>query len=89
MRKEDKIYDEINLLRMEIRKKTEEELQKKSDEAQKEGRYPWEGMWLTPDEIRKMQRMMKKRDRMGFIEVICLLFMVLIMNGIMLIMLLA
>ncbi len=79
---EDDLTIRIRNLRKEIREKVENELLKQCNEAQKEGKYPWEGMWLSPQDIEKIQEKMKKRDRIVFVEIIAFfLLMILFSRG--------
>lgn len=62
----------IGELRKEIRGKMEAELLKEYAEKQKEGKYPYEGMWLEPHEVVKLQKKLKIRDRIVLAEVLIL-----------------
>ena len=69
---EDALILKIRNLREEIRKKVVRELLEQWNKAQAEGKYPWEGMWLKPHDIEKIQKIMKKKDRIVFAEIIAL-----------------
>jgi hypothetical protein len=69
---EDDLTIRIRDLRKEIKKKVENELLQQYNKAQTEGKYPWEGMWLKPHDIEKIQKIMKKKDRIVFAEIIAL-----------------
>lgn len=58
---------------MEIRRKVSEEIDATRKEATSAGRYPWNGMWLTPDQIEKAIRLLRRGDRVIFLEVIAVL----------------
>lgn len=72
MKKEDTLTSKIKDMRREIRKRVEDEFLIKQKEAIEQGRYPWEGMWLKPQEIEKLQKQLKLRDRIAFVEIIIL-----------------
>jgi hypothetical protein len=79
---EDGLTLRIRDLRKEIRERIENELLEQCNEARSEGKYPWEGMWLRPQDIRKIQGIMKKRDRIVFAEIIAFfLLMALFTDG--------
>ncbi|HZX48052.1 MAG TPA: hypothetical protein VFF47_02410 [Nitrospirota bacterium] len=73
-KKEYDLHTEIKRVKDEIRKKVENDLLQEYEAAQTEGRYPWKGMWLKPKEIESLQKLMKRRDRIVFSEVILLFF---------------
>jgi len=72
VKKDDALTLKIRELRERTREKVKEELLKEFEACKKQGIYPWEGIWLSPQDIRKVQGKMKKRDKIVFIEVITL-----------------
>lgn len=56
-------------LRKKAREKVKEELLKEYEKCKIQGTYPWEGIWLSPRDIGKVQERMKKRDKVVFVEV--------------------
>jgi uncharacterized protein YgiM (DUF1202 family) len=72
MKKEQSIYTSVRQLTERIRKEVKDEVSLEYEEAQRQGKYPWEGMWLTSADIRKVQAKLRKRDRTVFIEIIVL-----------------
>lgn len=74
-RKEDALILKVRELRKEIRKKVEDELLKQCEEFKTQNKYPWEGIWLSPHEIEKVQKVMKKRDRIALGEIMVLFFL--------------
>ncbi len=72
VKKDDILTLKIRELKEKTRKKVKEGLLKKFEESKRHGIYPWEGMWLSPQDIRKVQEKMKKRDKIVFVEVITL-----------------
>lgn len=52
--------------------KTSEDLTKKYNELEKKGIYPWESFWLTPQKVKQIQDILKKRDKVVFAELIVL-----------------
>lgn len=73
-KKEDDLTLKIRSVREGIREKVREDLLRQCKEFQNQGKYPWEGMWLIPQEIVKLQKKLKRRDRVVFVEVIILFF---------------
>jgi hypothetical protein len=71
-KKEDSLVFRIKDLRREIRKKMEEELLPVYKEFQQQGKYPWQGLWLKPQGIEKLQKKLKRRDKVVFVEVVFL-----------------
>lgn len=73
-----KTDDALTLKIRELRKKAREKVKgvllKECETYKSEGRYPWEGIWLHPQDIRKVQQKMKKRDKIIFIEVLFIFF---------------
>lgn len=80
-KKVDPLDQRIRDLRKKIREKVEDHLLRQYDKAQKMGKYPWEGMWLTPQDIEKIQKTMKKRDRIVFAEIIALFLLMILFSG--------
>ena len=72
IKKEHSIYLSVRELTKRIRKEVKDDISLQYEHAQKQGKYPWEGMWLTSQDIRKIQARLKKRDRAVFMEVIIL-----------------
>ncbi len=71
-KKENALARRIKYLRKEIRKQVEEELLQKYSAFQKQGKYPWQGLWLRPQEIEALQKKLKRRDKIAFGEIIIL-----------------
>lgn len=78
---EDALILKIRNLREEIRKKVVRGLLEQWNNAQNEGKYPWEGMWLRAQDIEKIQEIMKKRDRIVFTEIIALFLLMALITG--------
>lgn len=74
MKKDDALTRKIRELKEKTREKVKEELLKEFEEQKRQGLYPWEGIWLSPQDIRKVQEEMKRRDKIVFIEIIFLFF---------------
>lgn len=74
-KKEDVLIQKIRKLAKEVREKVKDELLKEYEKFKSQGKYPWEGMWLSPQDIGKLQERLKKKDRVVFAEVVALLFM--------------
>jgi hypothetical protein len=74
MKKEDKLVASVRTLRSAVRTKVREETLSEYDEAKKEGKYPWEGMWLTPEQITRAQEKLKKRDKVVLFELLGFFF---------------
>ena len=74
--KEDALVLQIRSMRDRISRRVEDELVKEQEEAEKEGKYPWEGLWLTRQDIGKLEECVKRRNRVVLLEII-LLFLVL------------
>jgi uncharacterized protein YgiM (DUF1202 family) len=71
-KKEQSIYQSVRELTENIRKEVRDEISREYETARRQGKYPWEGMWLTSGDIRKVQAKLRKRDRTVFIEIIVL-----------------
>ncbi|GAN33051.1 MAG: hypothetical protein DPW20_01715 [Candidatus Brocadia sp.] len=74
VKKNDVLTLKIRELKEKTREKVKERLLKEFEEEKRRGLYPWEGIWLSPQDIRKVQETMKKRDKVIFIEIILLFF---------------
>lgn len=74
MKKEDKLVTSVRNLRSAIRARIREETLSEYEEARKEGKYPWEGMWLTPEQITRAQEKLKKKDKIVLFELLGLFF---------------
>ncbi|MFN3532498.1 MAG: hypothetical protein ACK41Q_08330 [Candidatus Brocadia sp.] len=72
VKRDDALTLKIRELRKKAQEKAKEGLLKEFEKYKREGKYPWEGLWLSPRDIRKVQETMKKRDKIVFIEVITL-----------------
>ncbi|MCF6158406.1 MAG: hypothetical protein E3K32_07505 [wastewater metagenome] len=68
----DTLVLKIRELREKIRGKVREEHLKECEEYRNLGKYYWEGLWVTPQNIKKIQKVMKKRDRIIFLEILIL-----------------
>lgn len=73
---DDALTLKIRELRKKAREKVKEEFLKEFETYKREGRYPWEGIWLRPQDIRKVQQKMKKRDKIVFLEVLFIFFII-------------
>lgn len=73
-KKDDPLALKVVELAKEIRKKVKDEFIKKYEDFKRQGKYPWEGTWLSPQDIGKLQERMKKRDKVVFAEIIILFF---------------
>ncbi|OHB71712.1 MAG: hypothetical protein A2W23_06870 [Planctomycetes bacterium RBG_16_43_13] len=52
------------------------------EQKKREGKYPYEGKWLTTDEITRLQVELKKKDRVIFCEILSLyIFLSIIILG--------
>ena len=58
--------------RQEVHAKLLASLNKERKKMRSEGKYPCEGRWLPPGDIKKLQVQMKKFDRTAFWELIIL-----------------
>lgn len=68
--KKDALVVNMKNARAEIKKKVEKQILKEYQEAQANGKYPWEGFWLSPHDIDKLQEKLRERDKIVFIEII-------------------
>lgn len=80
VKKDDALTLKIRELKERTREKVKKELFKESEECKRQGRYPWEGLWLSPPDIRKVQERMKKRDKIVFGEIIFLFFVCILLS---------
>jgi len=67
-RKEDNLFNIVRNLRLDIREKVKAEILSEYDEARREGKYPWEGMWLKPEIIGLVQDNLKKKNKVVLTE---------------------
>jgi len=72
IKKEHSIYLSVRELAKRIRKEVRDEISMEYEKARKQDKYPWEGMWLTSQDINKFQTRLKKRDRAAFMEIVLL-----------------
>jgi hypothetical protein len=79
IRKEDVSGMRVNDLRKTIRSQVEKETLSAYNEAISEGKFPWEGMWLTPQLISLVQQKLKKKDKTVFFELMVLILFVIFM----------
>lgn len=82
MKKRNTVSLRIRELKKDIKGKVSKEIHKRYTDALQDGKYPWEGTWLTIHEIRSAQKRLKKRDRIVFTELM-VLFIVLVLFSIM------
>lgn len=67
--------DDILALKIrEVKEKTREAFFREFEEQKRAGLYPWEGIWFSPQDIKKLQEKMKTRDKVVFLEIILLFF---------------
>jgi len=66
--KEDSLLNSVRNLRQDIREKVKAEILSEYDEARKEGKYPWEGMWLKPELISLVQEKLRKKNKVVLTE---------------------
>lgn len=74
----DEFVRKIKAIRDEVRQKVAEELSRERQEAQREGKYPWEGLWLTPAQIEGVIRQIKAKEKVVFGEILFILFVLLL-----------
>lgn len=74
----DEFVQKIKAIRDEVRQKVAEELSKEYEEAQREGKYPWEGLWLDRTQIEKLIQQIKSKEKVVFAEILFLLFILLV-----------
>lgn len=70
--KDDALTLKIRELRNKARERVKEGLFREFEEYKRQGIYPWEGMWLSTQDIRKVQENMKKKNKIIFIEILIL-----------------
>ena len=63
----------IEKYRQQVRERVYAKLASKKEKMVGEGRYPFEGQWLTLDEIRTLRRWLRRRDLEILFELILLL----------------
>jgi hypothetical protein len=61
-----------------IKKQISNELIETFKKYSQEGKYPWQGFWLTKRHIERAQMEIRKKDRVILIEIIILFFVLLI-----------
>jgi hypothetical protein len=71
-KKDDALTLKIRELREKAKRTVQGGLIKEFEKYKIQGIYPWEGIWLSSQDIRKVQERLKKRDKIVFIEVIIL-----------------
>lgn len=76
--KQDEFVQKIKAIRDEVSQKVAEELSRERQEAQREDKYPWEGLWLTPAQIEGLIRQIKAKEKVVFGEILLILFMLLL-----------
>lgn len=74
VKKNDDLTLKIRELKEKIGEKVKEALSREFEEQKRAGLYPWEGNWLSPQDIRKVQEKMKTRDKVVFLEIMLLFF---------------
>ncbi len=79
-KKEDALTLKIMELKEKAREKVKKELFKEAEEYRGKGIYLWEGLWLSPPDIKKVQEGMKKRDKIVFGEIIFLFFVCILLS---------
>lgn len=80
VKKDDVLTLKIGELRKKAREKVQEELLKECEKYRRQGIYPWEGIWLRPQDIRKVQERIEKRDKIVFGEIVLLFFICIILS---------
>lgn len=73
-KKDDALNLKIKKLAKDVRERVKNELLKEYEKFKSQGRYPYEGLWLSSQDIEKLQERLKKRDRIVFVEVLTVLF---------------
>ncbi|MGQ3686312.1 MAG: hypothetical protein ACUBOA_15105 [Candidatus Loosdrechtia sp.] len=58
----------LQKVREKIRQKVELDLVEKYESSRAHGQYSWEGLWLPSEKIKKVQDVMKKRDKIVLIQ---------------------
>ena len=69
-----KIDKATEVYRQQIREKYYPRYLQEVERKKKEGKFPFEGKWGTVGEILKLQRELKKKDKVVFIELLSLYF---------------
>lgn len=72
--------DFMRQYRGEMRAKYHAEISQELDAKKGEGLYPFEGKWRTLEEITELQKLMRKKDRTIFVDLI-VLFIILIFSS--------
>ncbi len=76
--RQDEFVRRVKAVREEVRRKVREQLSKEYEEGQKEGKYPWGGLWLKPEQIERLLQLLRARDKVVFGEILFLLFVLLV-----------
>lgn len=75
-KKHEDLVEYLRTLRKDVRKRVEEELIKEYEDARREGKYPWEGLWLERQQIERLIRRMEWRDKIAFLEVLVVFLLI-------------
>ena len=70
------IADLIKQYREEARAKYHADICQELDIKREEGLYPFEGKWRTLEEITKLQKLMRQKDRTIFVDLIILFIII-------------
>lgn len=76
--RQDEFIEKIKAIREEAGQKVREQLSKEYEEAQKEGKHPWGGLWLKPAQIEGLIRQIKAKEKVVFGEILLILFVLLL-----------
>ncbi len=71
----DNLVARLREVRAGIRADIERDLAQEAKEARAEGRYFWEGIWVTPEEAEKLRRKLGVRDKIVSLELALLVFL--------------
>lgn len=77
MGKDDAVILKVKELRRKAGERVKEQILEEYEEFKHQGKYPWEGLWVSPEEVKDLQRKIKKRDKIVFAEVIFLFIVIL------------
>jgi hypothetical protein len=66
----------ISEKRNQIRGKVQKDIYQDLNKYKRKNRFLWEGVWLKRGQIIKCQKQMKKRDRVVFIEILMIFFII-------------
>ena len=75
------VADLIKQYREEARAKYHAEISQELEIKRGEGLYPFEGKWRTFEEITKLQKLMRQKDRTIFVDLI-ILFIIIIFSSV-------